>query len=98
MKLTKTYDPGKYESKIYDLWEKHDAFTPKHRGSKDSFSIVIPPPNANGDLHIGHGLTLALEDIAVRYHRMKGKASLLLPGADHAGFETWVVYEKYGIL
>lgn len=95
MKLTKTYDPGKYESKIYDLWEKHDAFTPKHRGSKESFSIVIPPPNANGDLHIGHGLTLALEDIAVRYHRMKGEASLLLPGADHAGFETWVVYEKY---
>ena len=95
MKLTKTYEPEKYESKIYELWEKHDAFTPKHRGSKESFSIVVPPPNANGDLHIGHGLTLALEDIAVRYHRMKGEASLLLPGADHAGFETWVVYEKY---
>jgi len=95
MKLHTTYEPEKYESKIYKLWEKHDAFAPKHRGSQESYSIVVPPPNANGDLHIGHGLTLALEDIAVRYHRMKGKASLLLPGADHAGFETWVVYEKY---
>jgi valyl-tRNA synthetase len=95
MKLTTTYEPDKYESKVYALWEKHDAFAPKHRGSQDSYSIVVPPPNANGDLHLGHGLTLALEDIAVRYHRMKGKASLLLPGADHAGFETWVVYEKY---
>jgi len=55
---------------------------------------VVPPPNANGNLHLGHGLTLALEDIAVRYHRMQGKQALLLPGADHAGFETQVVYEK----
>lgn len=94
MKLSKAYDPSKHESKVYQLWEKHDAFVPKNRGSKKSFSIVVPPPNANGDLHIGHGLTLAIEDIAVRYHRMKGEASLLIPGADHAGFETWVVYEK----
>lgn len=94
MKLNKAYQPSKHEDTIYKLWEKHEAFAPKNRGNKDSFSIVVPPPNANGDLHIGHGLTLAIEDIAVRYHRMKGEASLLLPGADHAGFETWVVYEK----
>lgn len=94
MKLNKAYEPAKHEDIIYKLWEKHDAFAPKNRGSEDSYSIVVPPPNANGDLHIGHGLTLAIEDIAVRYHRMKGEASLLLPGADHAGFETWVVYEK----
>jgi valyl-tRNA synthetase len=94
MKLDKAYDPHKYEGTIYELWEKGRAFSPKNRGSDESFSVVVPPPNANGDLHIGHAFTLALEDIAVRYHRMKGEASLLLPGADHAGFETQVVYEK----
>ncbi len=94
MKLPKTYDPQKSEANIYKLWEENGAFKPKNRGSKASFSMVVPPPNANGDLHMGHGLTLGIEDIAVRYHRMKGEASLLLPGADHAGFETWVVYEK----
>lgn len=95
MKLSKAYDPGKHEPQIYKLWEERSAFTPKNRGSNKTFSIVVPPPNANGNLHLGHGLTLSIEDIAVRYHRMKGEASLFLPGADHAGFETWVVYEKY---
>ncbi len=94
MKLSKAYTPSEHEDKIYKLWEEHSAFTPTHRGAKANYSIVVPPPNANGDLHLGHGLTLALEDIAVRYHRMKGEAALLLPGADHAGFETQVVYEK----
>jgi valyl-tRNA synthetase len=92
VKLSKTYEPNQYEQNIYDLWEKAEAFTPK--GTGKHFSIVVPPPNANGNLHLGHGLTLALEDIAVRYHRMQGKQALLLPGADHAGFETQVVYEK----
>ena len=95
MKLGKAYEPAKHEQAIYKLWEDQDAFVPKNRDAKGNYSIVVPPPNANGNLHIGHGLTLAIEDIAVRYHRMKGEASLLLPGADHAGFETWVVYEKY---
>ncbi len=94
MNLPKQYAPSDYESDIYALWEKSEAFAPKSRGSKETFSIVVPPPNANGDLHLGHALTLGLEDIAVRYHRMKGEASLLLPGADHAGFETQSVYEK----
>ncbi|MDZ7744439.1 MAG: valine--tRNA ligase [Candidatus Saccharibacteria bacterium] len=94
MKLPKVYEPHLYESDIYALWEKTESFKPKHRGSKDNYSIVVPPPNANGDLHLGHGLTLALEDIAIRYHRLKGDATLFVPGADHAGFETQVVYEK----
>jgi valyl-tRNA synthetase len=94
MKLPKIYEPQKYEENIYALWEKSRAFAPIHRGSRASYSIIVPPPNANGNLHLGHGLTLALEDIATRYHRMKGEATLLLPGADHAGFETQVVYEK----
>ena len=92
MNLPKTYEPNQYEADIYALWEKSGAFAPTGKG--DSYSIVVPPPNANGNLHIGHGLTMAIEDIATRYHRMKGERTLLLPGADHAGFETQVVYEK----
>ncbi len=59
-----------------------------------TYSIVMPPPNANGNLHIGHGLTIALEDSLTRYHRLKGESTWYVPGADHAGFETWVVYER----
>ena len=59
-----------------------------------TYSIVMPPPNANGNLHIGHGLTIALEDSLTRYYRLKGRSTWYVPGADHAGFETWVVYEK----
>ena len=62
--------------------------------SPQTYSIVMPPPNANGNLHIGHGLTIALEDSLTRYYRLKGKSTWYIPGADHAGFETWVVYEK----
>ena len=61
---------------------------------RDVYSIVMPPPNANGNLHIGHGLTIALEDSLTRYYRLHGKPTWYIPGADHAGFETWVVYEK----
>ncbi|HJQ09206.1 MAG TPA: valine--tRNA ligase [Candidatus Saccharimonadales bacterium] len=92
MKLPKVYEPGLVEADMYALWEKAHAFSPSKTGK--SFSVVIPPPNANGNLHLGHALTLGLEDISVRYHRMKGESALLLPGADHAGFETQVVYEK----
>ncbi len=65
-----------------------------HLQSLNTFSIVMPPPNANGNLHIGHGLTVALEDSLTRYYRLRGDSSWYIPGADHAGFETWVVYER----
>lgn len=94
MKLNKTYNPKEYEDSIYQQWEESDAFAPKDRGTGQNYSIVIPPPNANGNLHLGHGLTMNIEDILIRYHRMKGDKTLFLPGADHAGFETQVVYEK----
>lgn len=94
MKLPKIYEPRLYEADIYALWEKSEAFLPLNRGSKKNYSIVMPPPNANANLHIGYALTAALEDIPARYHRMLGEATLLLPGADHAGFETQSVYEK----
>ena len=92
MKINKTYEPNNYEPQIYALWEASDAF--KATGIGPSYSIVMPPPNANGNLHIGHGLMAAIEDILVRYHKMKGYDAVYLPGADHAGFETWVVYER----
>lgn len=92
MQLPKTYEPGQYEDDIYALWEKSGAFAPSGKGK--GYSVVVPPPNANGNPHIGTAITLELEDIAVRYHRMKGERTLFLPGADHAGFETQVVYEK----
>ena len=92
------------------MWERSGAFTPeaaksigrraKSKNSKPSalsptpFSIIMPPPNANGSLHIGHAVFVALEDLMIRYHRMKGEPTLWLPGADHAGFETQVVYQK----
>ncbi len=93
MKLPKVYEPSKYEADIYALWEKSHAFQPRKAGKH--YSVVVPPPNANGNLHLGHALTTALQDIAVRYHRARGDSALLLPGADHAGFETQVVYEKH---
>jgi valyl-tRNA synthetase len=92
MKLAKTYDPNQYEPNIYAMWETSGAFSPKGEG--EPFSIVMPPPNANGNLHTGHALTVDLEDILARYYRMKGRDVAYIPGADHAGFETWVVYEK----
>lgn len=94
MQLPKTYEPGEYEGSIYKLWEESGAFEPTNRGSDAMFSMVLPLPNANGDLHVGHGLMFGLQDIITRYHRMKGEATLWLPGTDHAGFETQVVYEK----
>lgn len=94
MKLAKVYEPQAYEPRIYQLWETSKAFAPRGEG-KERFSVVLPPPNANGNLHMGHALTVAVEDAAVRYHRLTGKPTVFIPGADHAGFETWVVYEKH---
>lgn len=92
MKLAKAYTPNDYEPTTYALWESSGVFRPKGKG--EPYAIVMPPPNANGNLHVGHALSFALEDILVRYQRMKGKDAVLIPGADHAGFETWVVYER----
>jgi valyl-tRNA synthetase len=93
MKLSKNYEPVEYEAMIYELWERSGAFAPSGKGKP--FTTIMPPPNANANLHIGHALNYALQDIAVRYQRMQGRAALYLPGADHAGFETQVVYEKH---
>lgn len=98
-KFNKPYNPQEAEEKIYKLWEERGFFNPDNLPKRSTlnakpFTIIMPPPNANGSLHLGHALMLALEDIMVRYYRMKGFKTLWLPGADHAGFETQVVYEK----
>lgn len=92
MNLAKAYTPNDYEPTIYALWEQSGIFNPK--GVGEPYAIVMPPPNANGNLHVGHALSFDLEDILVRFYRMKGRDAVLIPGADHAGFETWVVYER----
>ncbi|QQS21778.1 valine--tRNA ligase [Candidatus Saccharibacteria bacterium] len=92
MKLSKAYTPNDYEPTIYALWEQAAVFAPSGKG--DPYAVVMPPPNANGNLHIGHALGTAVQDILVRYHRARGYDAVFVPGADHAGFETWVVYEK----
>jgi valyl-tRNA synthetase len=92
MKLPKVYEPGEYEPTIYALWETSGAFSPS--GTGEPYSVIMPPPNANGNLHIGHALDMNLKDIMVRYQRMQGRDTIYIPGADHAGFETWVVFEK----
>jgi valyl-tRNA synthetase len=95
--MDKAYNPASTEQDIYKLWEQGGYFSPKPfdkaQGEKKPFTVILPPPNANADLHLGHAMYV-IEDIMIRYHRMKGDPTLWLPGADHAGFETQFVYEK----
>jgi len=96
--LEKTFDPRAAEPRHYERWEASGLFAPRDRaatdGAADAYSIVIPPPNVTGSLHIGHALNNTLQDILARYHRMKGKAVLWLPGTDHAGIATQMVVER----
>ena len=101
MNLEGQYDAKKVEDKIYKLWEDSGFFNPDNlpigkrgKGKGKSFTIIMPPANANGNLHAGHALVMTIEDIMTRYKRMQGFRALWLPGLDHAGFETQVVYEK----
>lgn len=92
--MDKVYDHALYEEKIYKLWEETGAFSPQKPKGKKPFTIIMPPPNANDPLHIGHARFVAIEDTLARYHRMKGDPTLWLPGSDHAGIETQFVFEK----
>ena len=93
----KPYDPAEHEKNIYKMWEDSGYFSPENLpGDRtETFSIVMPPPNANASLHAGHALFVTVEDIMIRYERMKGKKAVWFPGSDHAGFETQAVYEKH---
>jgi valyl-tRNA synthetase len=90
----KAYFPAVFESSLYSLWEESGAFSPLKDPGKPTFSMIMPPPNANGNLHAGHALNITLQDIMARYHRLKGERVLWVPGSDHAGIETQVVFEK----
>lgn len=103
------YDHNQTEEKVYKLWEEHNAFSPDRvapdksdktdatnatKNTNKTFSIIMPPPNANDPLHIGHAMFVALEDAMIRFHRMQGDDTVWIPGTDHAGIETQYVFEK----
>lgn len=92
--LEKNYNPKDFEEKIYQDWEQSGDFKPDMRSNNEAFSIVIPPPNVTGILHMGHALDETLQDILVRYNRMQGKKVLWQPGTDHAGIATQMVVER----
>ena len=93
--LDKTYRPGEVEPKQYRKWEESGAFAAGgQQGNADAYTIMMPPPNVTGSLHMGHALTFTLQDILTRYHRMKGRDTLWQPGTDHAGIATQMVVER----
>ena len=93
MKFTK-YNHKIQEKKIYNFWEKNNLFKPSSKKKKKTFSIVIPPPNVTGKLHMGHALNNSLQDVLIRYYRMRGYETLWQPGTDHAGIATQAIVEK----
>jgi valyl-tRNA synthetase len=92
--LDKNYEPQNVETRLYDEWDKSGAFACGSRGNAESYSIVIPPPNVTGSLHMGHALNNTLQDIMIRLERMRGRDVLWQPGTDHAGIATQMVVER----
>ena len=92
--LPKTYNPAEIEDKIYSNWVEKRYFEAEADSKKEPFTIVIPPPNVTGQLHMGHALDETLQDILVRYKRMKGFNALWIPGTDHAGIATQIKVEE----
>ena len=94
MPLEKNYEPAATETKLYERWEKSGAFACDLKSPKSPYTIMMPPPNVTGSLHMGHALTFTLQDILIRFQRMKGKDALWQPGTDHAGIATQMVVER----
>ncbi len=92
--LPKQYDPTQVESQIYQMWMDNDCFKAEPNPDKKPYSIVMPPPNVTGQLHMGHALDSTLQDILTRYKRMEGYSALWLPGTDHAGIATQIKVEE----
>ena len=92
--IPRAYEPQAVERRIYDFWLDGGYFTPQIDRAKQPFTVIMPPPNVTGELHMGHALTIAIEDLIVRWHRMRGEPTLYLPGSDHAGIATQVVVER----
>src|SRR3954469_13303619 len=89
--LDKTYSPAEVEAKHYDAWEKSGAFATNPASNAQPYTIMMPPPNVTGSLHMGHALTFTLQDILIRFERMRGRDALWQPGTDHAGIATEIV-------
>lgn len=94
MPIDKTYDPAATEAKHYPRWEQSGAFACNPASGKPPYTIMMPPPNVTGSLHMGHALTFTLQDVLVRYQRMAGRDVLWQPGTDHAGIATQMVVER----
>ncbi len=94
LNMSRAYNPADTESRIYKFWEESGYFKPDTTSNNPPFVMIMPPPNVTGELHMGHALTVAIEDMIVRWHRMKGEPTLYLPGTDHAGIATQVVVER----
>jgi len=92
--LDKTYDPKQFEARWYKAWQESGAFASDLSSDKTPYTIMMPPPNVTGSLHIGHALTFTLQDILIRFHRMIGRDVLWQPGTDHAGIATQMVVER----
>ncbi len=92
--LAKLYDPSQVERRWYEFWERQGYFTPRLDSGRESFTIVIPPPNVTGVLHMGHALNNTIQDILIRSRHMQGFETLWMPGTDHAGIATQNVVEK----
>src|SRR5947209_5053894 len=92
--IPKAYEPKEIEKKWYPLWELRQYFTPNLESGAKPYSMVIPPPNVTGYLHMGHALNHTLQDVIARWRRMSGEKVLWLPGTDHAGIATQMIVEK----
>ena len=92
--LEKTYDPTKIEKENYKTWCERGYFLPREKSAKGTYTIVIPPPNVTGKLHMGHALDETLQDTLVRFKRMQGFSTLWVPGTDHAGIATQIKVEE----
>ena len=90
MDMQKTYDPKNFEDRIYDQWEKSGLFRAEIDENKVPFTIMMPPPNITGQLHMGHAMDATMQDTLIRFKRMQGYAALWLPGCDHASIATEV--------
>ncbi|MEG0371280.1 MAG: class I tRNA ligase family protein, partial [Clostridium sp.] len=94
LKIAKNYNPKEFENRLYDKWIENKYFTPEVDESKKPYTIMMPPPNITGQLHMGHALDNTLQDILIRWKRMSGYSALWLPGTDHASIATEVRVEK----
>ena len=92
--LPKVYDPKEVEGRIYAQWEQNGCFRGKADPDKKPFTIVMPPPNVTGQLHMGHAMDATMQDILIRFKRMQGYAALWVPGTDHAGIATQIKVEE----